>query len=387
MTARNVKKGLDVPIQGPPEQVIAEAAPVARVALLARDYVGMKPKMLVTVGDRVRLGQPLFESRKNPGVLFVAPGAGTVEAVHRGDKRALLSVVIRLQERAEEPMAFASYRRDADGTREHAQALLVESGLWTALRERPFSRAPALGSTPHAIFVTATDTHPLAPKPQVVLAGRMPAFQRGLSVLARLTDGPVYLCREPGAAIEPGSSNARVEEFGGKHPAGTAGYHIHVLDPVNRDKQVWHIGYQDVARIGHLFETGELDVSVVISLAGPRVQRPRLLRTRLGGSTDELVAGELVDAGVAEPPRVISGSVLHGDRAAGEQLGYLGRFHNQIAGVTDTRERELLGTGGSNHPMTLLRSAGVDLSQPETVQAVIAQLDSLVSRLEVEMKG
>jgi len=153
----------------------------------------------------------------------------------------------------------------------------------------------------------------------------------------------VYLCREPGAAIEPGSSNARVEEFGGKHPAGTAGYHIHVLDPVNRDKQVWHIGYQDVARIGHLFETGELDVSVVISLAGPRVQRPRLLRTRLGGSTDELVAGELVDAGVAEPPRVISGSVLHGDRAAGEQLGYLGRFHNQIAVVTDTRERELLG--------------------------------------------
>lgn len=345
MAVHKVKKGLDLPISGAPEQAVHEAPAVTRVALVARDYVGMKPKMLVQPGDKVLKGQPLFEHRKKPGVLFVAPAAGTVEAVHRGEKRALLSVVLELASRPDEAVRFASYSADAGSSRERAQALLVESGLWTALRVRPYSEVPALDSTPHSIFVTAIDTHPLAPRPEVALAGRMQEFQRGLAVLKLFTNGPVYLCRAPGSGIEPGASGARVEEFTGKHPAGTVGYHIHVLDPVHREKQVWHIGYQDVARIGHLFATGELDASVVVSLAGPLVSQPRLVRTRLGASTTDLVAGQLNTGrlnGQAKA-RVISGSVLHGDKAEGEQLGYLGRFHNQVSVIADTHEREFLG--------------------------------------------
>jgi Na+-transporting NADH:ubiquinone oxidoreductase subunit A len=339
MALHKVRKGLDLPIAGAPKQVVDDAPTVTRVAVLARDYVGMRPKMLVNEGDHVALGQPLFEDRKNPGVSFTAPGTGRVQAIHRGEKRALLSVVIELDEAESEPEPLAAFRPGAGAQRDSAQALLVASGLWTALRTRPFSRVPQPGTVPRSIFVTAIDTHPLAPRPEVVLADRERDFAQGLRVLEQLTDGPVYLCRAPGSSIAPGKSGARVEEFTGKHPAGTVGYHIHALDPVHRGKVVWHIGYQDVARIGHLFETGTLDTRCVVSLAGPGVRAPRLLRTRLGASTEQLTRGEL-EAGDL---RVVSGSVLHGDRAAGEQLGYLGRYHNQVSVVPEARQRELLG--------------------------------------------
>jgi len=339
MALHRTKKGLELPISGAPAQTVSEAAQVTRVALLARDYVGLRARLLVQPDDRVRVGQPLFEDRKSK-VSFVSPAAGIVEAVHRGERRALMSVVIRI-EGEQEAIRFEAHSPGCDATREGVQALLRESGLWTALRTRPFSRAPRPGSAPSSIFVTAVDTHPLAARPEVVLAGREEVFQRGLRVLEVLTDGPVFLCRAPGAPIEPGRSRARVEEFTGKHPAGTAGYHIHVLDPVHRDKEVWHIGYQDVVRIGHLFQTGELDTSTIISLGGPLVERPRLVRTRLGACMAELVAGEL--RGGPERPRVVSGSVLHGDRAMGDELGFLGRFHNQVTVLAEGGKREFLG--------------------------------------------
>ena len=339
MALHKVKKGLDLPIVGAPQQFVDEAPKVTRVAVLARDYVGMRPKMLVNEGDRVSVGQPLFEDRKNPGVVFTAPGTGTVQAIHRGAKRALLSVVAELDNEEAEPEPLRSFSPDAGAKRETAQALLVESGLWTALRARPFSRVPAPDTVPSSIFVTAIDTHPLAPRPEVVLAEREEDFARGLSVLEQLTNGPVFLCRAPGAPIEPGSSRARVEEFTGKHPAGTVGYHIHTLDPVHRNKVVWHIGYQDVARIGHLFATGKIDTSCIVSVAGPGVLQPRLLRTRLGASIDEITRGELKPGNV----RLVSGSVLHGDLAAGEQIGYVGRYHNQVSVVSEARHREMFG--------------------------------------------
>lgn len=338
MVLHTVRKGLDLPIDGEPEQVISAAARVERVALLARDYVGIKPRLLVQAGQAVTLGEPLFEDRSNPGVRFVAPGTGTVAEVNRGERRVLHSVVIVLTARDGPCAPFAAYRPDAGDRRETAVALLLESGLWTALRERPFSSVARPTIAPHAVFVTAVDTHPLAPRPDVALAGREGDFERGVAVLGMLTDGPVYVCRAPGSRLGDATARATVEEFTGKHPAGTVGYHIHVLDPVRRGKTVFHAGYQDVVRIGHLFATGTLDPRCVVSLAGPLVKRPRLVETRLGASTDELVAEELREG----EARVVSGSVLHGDRAAGAHA-FLGRYHNQVTVLAEGRDRELLG--------------------------------------------
>ncbi len=345
MALHKVSKGLDIPLAGAPEQTVHAAAPVGRVALMVRDHVGLKARVLVEPGQPVRLGQPLLAHRLHAEVQFTAPASGRVEAVYRGEKRALQSVVVAVEGGGDEPHPFAAWRPGADAHRDSARALLLESGLWVAFRTRPFSRVPAPDAVPHAIFVTAMDTQPHAPDLAVALRGREGDVERGLRVLTRLTDGPVYLCRAAGATLggaQGAIPRVQVEEFTGRHPAGTVGYHIHVLDPVHREKTVWHLGAQDVARIGHLFATGRLDPAVVVSLAGPQVLRPRLLRTRLGAAVPELVAGELREG----PSRVISGSVLHGDVAADAVHGFLGRFHQQVSAVAERPVREFLAWMG-----------------------------------------
>ena len=349
MTLHKVNRGLRLPIEGEPVQEIDTARSPTRVALLAADYVGMRPTMQVAVGDIVKRGQPLFDDKKMPGVRYTSPGAGKVVAINRGERRAFQSVVVELA-RSEregrsggaEEQTFRSFSGKHPSTLngDQVEELLIESGLWTALRARPFSRVATPETRPRSIFVTAMDTHPLAPAAGVVLSGQEQKFKRGLTALTKLTDGPVYVCVDAGTAIElPDDERVRREEFSGPHPAGTAGFHIHTLDPVDRNKTVWHVGCQDVIAIGHLFETGKLEVERIVSLAGPVVKRPRLLRTRIGASIDDLVTDELI----AGENRVISGSVLAGRLAMGEVLGYLGRYHQQITALVEGREREFIG--------------------------------------------
>jgi Na+-transporting NADH:ubiquinone oxidoreductase subunit A len=308
--------------------------------VLGLDTHGLKPTMLVGPGDRVALGQPLFEDKKNPGVRTTSPGAGRVLELHRGERRALISVVIELDERGGERTRFASFTAQAPESLGDAdvRALLLESGLWDALRMRPFSRVPPPAARPAAIFVTATDTRPHAPSPALVLADRLDDFRAGMTVLTRLTDGPVFLCQPADAAydVPPG---VQVAAFDGPHPSGNAGWHIHRLMPVSLERAVWAVGYQDVGAIGHLFATGELDVSRVISLGGPGVSRPRLLRTRLGASVEDLTRGELK----AGAQRVISGSVLDGRAVTGPGDAFLGRYHLQVAVLPEAGEREMFG--------------------------------------------
>ena len=356
MTVHKIKKGLDLPITGAPEQSIDAAEGPRRVALLAADHVGMKPTMHVQAGDQVRRGQLLFEDKKTPGVRYTAIAGGKVSAVNRGAKRALQSVVIDLDEDERAGKAatvkFSSFsgKHPSGLSGDEVRELLVESGLWTALRTRPFSKVASPGSKPHSIFVTAMDSNPLAPEASVVLSGRGDDFERGLVALSKLTDGLVYVCKAPGTSLQaPGDGRIRLEDFDGPHPAGTVGLHIHSLDPVDRHKLVWHVGYQDVAAIGALFANGELDVKRVVSLAGPPVQRPRLLATRLGASIDGLAEGELQDGPLGGQPsenRLISGSVFSGRAAQGDVLGYLGRYHQQVSVLAEDRERKFLGWMG-----------------------------------------
>lgn len=331
-----IKRGLDLPITGTPAQRIEAARPVRSVAIVGFDYHGMKPTMNVQVGDRVKLGQVLFSDKKNPGVVFTAPGAGVVSAIHRGQQRVLQSVVIDLD--GDEQETFASYSAaqldtlDAQAVRDNLQ----QSGLWTALRTRPYSKVPAVDAVPSSIFVTAIDTHPLAADPALVIAEQAEAFEQGLKVLSRLAR--VFLCKAPGAAL-PGEnlSQVKAESFAGPHPAGLAGTHIHFLDPVSANKTVWSIGYQDVIAVGKLFTTGQLSVERVVALGGPVVEQPRLLRTRLGACLNELTAGELKPGN----NRVISGSVFGGRNARGA-FAYLGRYHQQVSCLAEGNDREML---------------------------------------------
>jgi len=334
-----IRKGLDLPISGQPEQVIEDARTVRSVALLGEDYPGMKPTMLVKEGDTVKKGQPLFTDKKNEGVQYTAPASGRVIGINRGAKRALLSLVIDVE--GDETEVFDVPGEAGMSGLDAAQItdLLVQCGLWTALRTRPFSKVPAIGTRPHSIFVTAMDTNPLAADPSVIINERADQFGAGLDVLARLTDGPVHVCQEAGRTI-PGGTNDRLttQEFSGVHPAGLPGTHIHFIDPVSSSKTVWFVNYQDVIAIGQLFLTGSLDSSRVVALGGPGVEKPRLLRTVLGANLEELTAGEL-DGG---DNRIVSGSVLSG-RTAESPVEFLGRYHLQVSILPEDRERRLIG--------------------------------------------
>ncbi|MCH9647353.1 MAG: Na(+)-translocating NADH-quinone reductase subunit A [Deltaproteobacteria bacterium] len=354
MGQHKIKKGLTLPITGAPGSEVVEGAAPRHVAILGSDYIGMKPTMHVSEGDVVRRGQLLFEDKKTAGVRFTAPAAGKVTAINRGARRVFQSVVIELDEDERSGLegkgaavSFDAYSgKDPAGLgRDQVQALLLESGLWTALRARPFGRVADPAASPHSIFITAMDSNPLAPSVTAALQGREEDFQRGIHVVAKLTEGSVFLCKAPGDAIPTpsGVASLQVEEFSGPHPAGTVGVHIHHLDPVDRSKTVWHLGYEDVAAMGHLFATGKLDCRRVVSVAGPAVAEPSLVRTRLGAATSDLLEGRLNSPSEAGDVRVISGSVFSGRQADGEIHGFLGRFDNQVSVIAEDSHRAFLG--------------------------------------------
>lgn len=335
-----IEKGLDLPIAGDPEQVIHEGRSVGFVAVIGPDYVELKPTMLVQEGDRVKLGQPLFADKKNSKVVFTAPGSGVVKAINRGEKRVLQSVVVELDGK-DDAVKFARYKpADLAGLSvEKVKENLLASGLWTFLRTRPYSKTPNPDSAPAAVFVNAMDTNPLAAHPEVIVAERAEDFRNGLTVVSRLTEGKVYVCKAPGAKIPLDGTRTTVAEFEGPHPAGLVGTHIHFLDPVSATKCVWHLDYQAVMAIGALFTTGLVNVERVVSLAGPLVDKPRLVKTRLGANLNELTEGELTGG---KEVRVISGSVLNGRRAVAWGT-YLGAFHNQVSVIEEDHGREFLG--------------------------------------------
>jgi len=334
-----IKKGLNLPLAGEPRQTVSEGREVEKVALIGYDYPGMKPTLKVSVGDKVKTGQLLFTDKKMEGVRYTSPGAGTVISINRGIKRAFESIVIQLDENRE--ITFKSYSPEELGSlkRDDVKSLLIESGHWTSLRERPFGKVADPDVVPHSIFITAMDTNPLAPSTEKIVEGKEEALNHGCTVLSRLTEGKLYFCKSPADTITPGNvPNLDVQEFSGPHPSGLAGTHIHFLDPVHANKKVWHIGIQDVIAAGKLFTTGRLFPERIVALSGPSMLNPRLIRTRAGASVKELVKDELREG----DNRVLSGSVFNG-RTASESTGYLGKFHQQITALREGRERKFLG--------------------------------------------
>ena len=330
-----IRKGLDLPISGRPEQKVRQGNLVNHVALIGDDYIGMKPTMLVSVGDRVKTGQVLFSDKKNKGVLFTSPGCGTVVAINRGAKRKFESLVIELA--GEDSVRFLdpSDQMVESISPEEIRSLLIDSGMWTAFRTRPYGKIPSVDSSPASVFITAIDTSPLAPDPQGIIARLPGEYQLGLRIVRCLFDGPIHYCTGAEKLLA-------AEEFGtieqwrfqGPHPAGLPSTHIHFIDPVHEKKTVWHIGYQDVIALGHLFTSGTLHTEKIVSLAGAAVHKPSLIITRVGASLTELCEQE----NSRENVRILSGSVLSGREATGNYT-FLGRYHNQVSLIQESNGR------------------------------------------------
>lgn len=346
-----ITKGLDVPISGVPESTIVEGPALTKVALVGPDYIGMKPTMLVSEGDTVKAGQPVFTDKKTPGVIYTAPASGKIVEVNRGERRAFQSMVIEISGDDSEQFEALGSGDMQTVSRQQVVDVLVKAGAWPSLRTRPYSKVPAIDSTPSSIFVQAMDTNPLAPDPRPIIQAREQDFRIGLLALSRLTDGPVHLCRKPAETL-PGEDIAQVQtsEFEGPHPAGLPGTHIHILDPVGPKKTVWTINYQDVLAIGHLMSKGEICLERIITVAGPAVKKPQTIRTRLGACISELLADNCEEG----ENRIISGSVLAG-RAVSTAIDYVGRYHLQVSVIAEGRDRQLLGWMGPGNDKFSIR--------------------------------
>ncbi len=335
-----IKKGLDLPIQGKPTAEITKFKDTGRVALTGLDYVGLKPHIIAKVGQTIKEGDPLFAAKENEGVVYTAPRSGKVIEINRGYRRVLESFVIEV----DDSIGVKQFPAIPDQELKHASAadvisILVESGLFTAFRQRPFSYVPQRSEPPHSIFVTSIDSDPLGFNPEIAIARYVDDFSRGLTALTRITATKVYNVVHTSFATDlPAVEGCETVKFEGKHPCGLVGTHIHMIDPVNERKTVWHIDAQDVIAIGKLIATGKLWHERYVSLGGPMVKEPRIFHTTLGADLKELVQGELEDREV----RVISGSIFNGRRVA-DNCCYLGRYNNKISAIEEDGERKLLG--------------------------------------------
>jgi Na+-transporting NADH:ubiquinone oxidoreductase subunit A len=294
--------------------------------------------MLVQEGDTVKVGTPILEDKKNPGVIITSPASGTIKSINRGAKRALISVQIDVDGDEFEQFTATSEIELGTLTQEQVRSTLQDSGQWTALRTRPYGKVPAVDSNPNSIFINAMDTNPLAVNPELIIKEHAGDFVNGVTVLSRF-GVPVNVCQAKAAQL-PGltADNARIASFSGPHPAGLSSTHIHSIDPVNAKKTVWTIGYQDVIAIGKLFVEGRVSVDRYVALGGPLVNSPRVFLTRLGANISQLTDGRVVDGRT----RVISGSVLNGHTAVGH-FDFLGRYDVQVSVIEENDDREFMG--------------------------------------------
>ncbi len=330
-----LRRGFDIPLAGRPGEAIERTQSIRQVAVLGTDFAGVRPSLAVDQGDSVRIGDPLFTDRKREAIRFCAPGSGRIVAIRRGDRRALLAIVIELEDSALTRRVELPAGRPDSLAPEAIRAALLQYGLWPAIRSRPFGRIPDPDAEAHALFVTAIDTDPLAAEPATVLRQAAEAFASGLTVLGRLHAGPIYLCTSPSFDLPvPEQEGLHHVRFRGPHPAGLVGTHMHFLAPPSEAKPCWYVGYQDVVAMGRLFGDGVIDVGRIVATGGPGLGRPGLVEARLGADLEDLLVGR----GLSPDARIVSGPAVSGREWTPEQP-FLGRYHQQVSVLMECIDR------------------------------------------------
>jgi len=339
-----IKRGADIRLAGLPDPAVRTAAPPARYHIFPNEAPGVRPRLNVRAGDRVRRGSPLVHDKLRPAFQWCSPAAGTVERIVLGPRRRLEQIVIAPDgtDEAESFGACAAAAVRGLG-RDAVLEKLQRSGLLALLRQRPFSKLPDPAATPKSLFVNGMNTAPFQCDLAAAVRGAEPAFQAGLDALANLTPGPVHLCLPGGRADLPPAltqaKNARVHYFSGPHPAGNTSVHIHHIDAISPGDTVWTVRGADVVLIGELFLSGKLPTHRVVALGGPGVRPDACAhyRIRLGADLSALLAGRLAEG----EQRVIGGDALAGTKL--DPAGGLRLQDSAITVVPEGRERFLLG--------------------------------------------
>ncbi|MBQ6086699.1 MAG: Na(+)-translocating NADH-quinone reductase subunit A [Bacteroidales bacterium] len=334
-----LKKGLDIPIKGAAALKTTKKILPDVVAIKPDDFKGFLPRVLVKEGDRVLAGSPVLSDKRLPDILVCSPVSGTVQEVARGDKRKLLAVLVKADEKQESVDLGA---KDIEGlSPEQVRDTILASGLWPSIIQRPYGIVADPALRPKAIFVSAFDTAPLAPDTDYVLGSRIQDIQAGVQALSKLTDGGVHIGLD--SATEASTpfhkiEGAAIHTFTGKHPAGNVGVQISHISPIAKGETVWTVSPLLLAAIGHVFATGKVDLSRKVAVTGPRAIEPAYVDA-FPGMPVKALEGFYDNA--AGDIRFVSGDVLTGKNVGPD--GYLGWFDNQVTLLHEGTEREILG--------------------------------------------
>lgn len=299
MAVFRLKKGCDLRLKGGISTAAVTPTDCREYAVIPDDFVGIVPRMDVKEGDTVKRGDLLFHDRQYPEIAITAPVAGIVKEIRRGERRKVEAVII---EKSNENVDARKFDVSGD-----AKTILLESGLWACMTQRPYAIVPTPETRPRDIFITAFDSAPLAPDFAVILKGKEQFIQKGIDVLASLTDGKVYVSVKEGCELHV--NNAEQNIFTGPHPAGNAGVQIANIKPVNKGEAVWALDIVTVARIGELFTTGEMHYDTIVAVTGSEIKAPRYVSCTMGASMESLLADNLAQK---DNLRIVSGNVLTG---------------------------------------------------------------------------
>ncbi|MFV0289461.1 MAG: Na(+)-translocating NADH-quinone reductase subunit A [Mangrovibacterium sp.] len=332
-----LKRGLDIKIAGTANTGVELASETKTVALKPTDFAGLTPKLCVKAGDAVKAGSVLFFDKYHPEILFTSPVSGTIKEIVRGDRRKVLEIVVEANG-LDEKISFEKHNPE-NMSRENLIDLLLKSGLWTFVKQRPYGCLANSTETPKHIFISGFDSNPLGVDHEFIYREELKTIQLAITALGKLTSGKIYFGL-PGktSSIFESLKNVEFNTFEGAHPAGNVGIQIHHVSPINKGERVWTLSVQALVYIGRLLATGELDMSKVVALSGSEVSSPKYYRTVHGASIASLVNGKTKKAG---NERIISGTILTGTKV--DASGYLGYFDQSICVIPEGDDYEFMG--------------------------------------------
>lgn len=323
-----IRKGLDIRLAGAPSKQIERFEPKF-CAIKPTDFIGVVPKLHVEEGDTVKVGSVLFHDKNNERIVFTSPISGTVKAIVRGEKRAILKIMVE-NDGKNDAIDFSSVNDPIDK--------MLQSGVWPMLRQRPFATIANPNDRPKHIFVSMFDTAPLAPDNEYIIAetSQETYLQMGINILSKLTDGYVYINfgKEARPCVSTDAKNVIVTQFSGPHPTGNVGTQINALSPINKGETVWYCYPQDVITIGKLFLTGRYDSTRIIAMTGSAVKNPHYYQTQVGADITPILD-------IVENSCVISGNVLTGTKITGDNC--LCFYDSQVTVIPEGNEYKLFG--------------------------------------------
>ena len=332
-----ISKGVNIKLKGTAEKLYANPVSTSDIVIRPTDFPTLMPKLVVKVGDKVKVGSPLFYNKENDQVLFTSPISGEVTEIKRGEKRRILEVRVK----GDGADSYETFKQGDPNTLSKEEILenMLKSGVWPFVRQRPFDVIANPADEPKAIHITAIDTAPLSPDYGFIVHGQGAVFQSGLDALAKLTSGKVHLNITGDSNADEafsGAKNVQINKISGPHPSGNVGVQVHHIDPVNKGEVVWVLRALDVLTIGKLFKEGKFDASRSIVVAGSKVKSPKYVKTIMGANV-----GDILKDNVEEGGRYISGNPLTGTKIPAD--GHLGFYDYQLSVIPEGGENRFMG--------------------------------------------